>query len=116
MKILAEQFNVDYGTIKWHAKYGNSRENLIRYRKKLKKEALINYSNNKLPFCKCCKTKYEVFLTIDHINGRTKHNDKKGHALYLFLKKKNYPKGYQVLCFNCNYAKHMLGKCPHNSV
>lgn len=28
-------------------------------------------------------------------------------------RKNNYPKGFQVLCHNCNLAKGFYGKCPH---
>jgi len=30
----------------------------------------------------------------------------------LWLRKYNYPKGFQVLCHNCNMAKR-FGVCPH---
>ena len=30
-----------------------------------------------------------------------------------WLKRNGYPAGYQVLCFNCNFAKHRKGACPH---
>jgi len=32
--------------------------------------------------------------------------------MYRWLKKQGYPKGYQVLCFNCNFAS-AWGVCPH---
>ena len=31
---------------------------------------------------------------------------------FLWLIKNDFPPGYQVLCFNCNYAKTAFGKCP----
>ena len=30
-----------------------------------------------------------------------------------WLKRNDYPPGFQVLCHNCNWAKHALGRCPH---
>ena len=27
--------------------------------------------------------------------------------------KNNFPKGFQILCHNCNIAKGHYGKCPH---
>jgi hypothetical protein len=67
--------------------------------------------------CKCCGETEPSFMTIDHINGG-------GHAhvkmiggygnLYAWLKRNNFPNGFQVLCFNCNHGKHLNdGICPH---
>jgi len=65
--------------------------------------------------CACCgETVYE-FLTFDHIN-----NDGAEHRKIIgktriarWLKKNNYPDGFQVLCANCNHAKGHYGHCPH---
>lgn len=56
------------------------------------------------------------FLSIDHINGGgNRHREKVGSAkVYAWLKKRGYPKGYQVLCHNCNQAIGLYGKCPHS--
>lgn len=56
---------------------------------------------------------------MDHMMGRgnilraqnRKHHA--GHGLYYRLKREEYPKDYQVLCFNCNIAKGLFGECPH---
>lgn len=76
--------------------------------------------------CACCGIVDEVFLTLDHVNGGgNKHRNEispdvkrwgggGGCKLYRWLKKNKYPRGFQVLCFNCNFAKWRLGKCPHN--
>lgn len=58
------------------------------------------------------------FLQIDHINNDGKEHRKasgcgSGEAMYRWLKKNNYPAGFQVLCCNCNYAKMKYGECPH---
>lgn len=69
--------------------------------------------------CVCCQECNPIFLTIDHIsdNGaqeRREINRGGGHHFYHWLKKQGYPKdNYQILCFNCNFAKHTLGICPH---
>jgi len=56
-------------------------------------------------------------LGIDHINGGGgKHRKEltiQGITIYIFLKRNNYPKEYQVLCHNCNLAKGFYGECPH---
>lgn len=87
----------------------------IRDHLTLKRATIKEYGGE----CTCCgETKLE-FLTIDHINGngaeeRRNLNVGAGHQFYHLLKKQGYPKGnYQVLCFNCNFAKHAYGKCPH---
>ena len=78
------------------------------------------YSNN-IPKCACCGESNIAFLSIDHINGRNKTDvDKKGRRLtgsnlYLKLKKLGFPKGFQVLCYNCNCAKHYNQQCPHKT-
>ena len=30
-----------------------------------------------------------------------------------WITKNNSPKGFQILCHNCNMAKGFYGKCPH---
>lgn len=74
--------------------------------------------------CVCCGENNCIFLTIDHINGKGSAQRKKlfgsnkvcGQDFYSWLKKNNYPKdNYQILCFNCNFAKHVYGKCVHQN-
>ena len=87
---------------------------------KLKRELerlifLRYYSFNELK-CKCCNEKNMVFLVLDHINGKgTKQREEigRGNKFYHWLITNDFPVGYQVLCHNCNWAKHRLGKCPH---
>ena len=68
--------------------------------------------------CACCGETERVFLTIDHINGGGTAHRKKvkggGKTTYRWIRKNNYPKGFQVLCFNCNSGKWLNGGiCPH---
>jgi len=52
--------------------------------------------------------------TILSKGKKWKHGmDMSSDVLYSWLKKNNFPKGFQVLCMNCNFAKGKLGKCPH---
>ena len=85
---------------------------------KLRADALMAYGDK----CNCCGETTPVFLTIDHVaeNG-SKHLTPKGRRymgteLYRWLKHNNYPEGFQVLCWNCNLGKHILGRCPHQQV
>ena len=34
-------------------------------------------------------------------------------VLLKWIIKNNFPKGFQILCHNCNSAKAVYGKCPH---
>ena len=77
---------------------------------------LSHYSNGIMK-CACCKEDTFEFLTIDHINNNgnieRKRINKKGFSFYCWLIKNGFPKGYQVLCMNCNWAKRVNGICPH---
>ena len=69
------------------------------------------------PFCNCkgCREICVEFLCIDHKKKRTKkEKGLTGKSFYKYLKENNYPEGYQVLCFSCNFVKELYnGKCPH---
>jgi hypothetical protein len=93
------------------------------YHAKHKRIVLEHYSNKKLS-CACCGESIYAFLSIDHINGGgSKHlklikNKEQGNSknLYFWLIKNNFPKGFQVLCFNCNLGRSInKGICPHHS-
>jgi serine/threonine protein phosphatase PrpC len=82
--------------------------------------------------CRCswCGETDIATLTIDHINNNgadhrrklstNKHNTDHrnnggGTRTYNWLKENNYPLGFQVLCFNCNFAKAQNnGMLPKN--
>ena len=108
---------------RWLEKYPEERRQIVRnYHIKLRRAA-IEYYGVPNPKCMCpggCDEGIYEFLAIDHINGGTagKHGtsarekDRKG-TLYQWLRKHDYPPGYQVLCHNCNTAKAAYGKCPH---
>lgn len=74
-------------------------------------------------FCACCKVEGLVFLTLDHLgnNGGIHRREMQsvsrslgsGWLFYRDLERQGFPPGYQVLCWNCNAAKHLLGICPH---
>lgn len=75
--------------------------------------------------CACCGETETVFLTIDHIDESGAAHRKSlanttslsvggnSRALVRWLIDNDFPEGFQVLCFNCNFAKHRLGVCPH---
>lgn len=91
-----------------------SSEIAAKTRAKTRRDCMVAYGG-KIPKCACCGEKEYRFLQLDHINGGgTKERVKYGAGTGMFsmLRKKNYPKGYQVLCANCNHAKQ-YGICPH---
>jgi hypothetical protein len=96
-----------------------TKEYAKKYRTNLKIEILSHYSNSLVPYCACCNEKHIEFLAIDHIDGsgakHRKENKLFGMSFYRWLKKNNYPEGFQVLCFNCNWVKGYAGKCPHET-
>jgi len=83
-----------------------------RYMKKLRIDALVHYSNGQ-PKCFCCGETILIFLGIDHLDRKMKRVTGHGRSLYMWLRKYNYPRGFRVLCHNCNMAHGVLGYCPH---
>lgn len=86
---------------------------------KCKIEVFTHYSNG-TPKCACCGEMLIGFLTIDHIDGdgkkqRIKLKISSGNTFYYWLRRTGYPKGYQVLCFNCNCGRYHNGVCPHKN-
>jgi len=89
-----------------------------QHRQNLKLEIFSHYSNGKLE-CNCCGENNLGFLSIDHIYGngnkqRIKLRKPSGYPFFSWLKKKKFPKGFQVLCMNCNWGRRLDGVCPHN--
>ncbi len=89
-------------------------------RKNLKNIVLTEYSKRisgiDHPICACCGEDFhEIFLSIDHIIARakTKLHRRDEQISYRELIQNGFPKGYQVLCINCNMAKGTAEKCPH---
>jgi len=86
------------------------------------------HSNSDIPLCRCCGlTSHIEFLSLDHITGKKVMDSElelvelgyssnfKIHVLLNWIIKNNFPKGFQILCHNCNFAKgHSKdNKCPH---
>ncbi len=62
-------------------------------------------------FCCICGDKRISALTIDHIDGGGSEHRRDigqgGSQFYRWLKKNQYPKGYRVLCMNCNHLEFL---------
>lgn len=94
---------------------------LDKHKTSVKMEVLLHYTqwNTHGPFCACCGEIFIDLLTIDHINNNGYLDRKKGlvgKTMYKWLKAQDFPEGYQVLCFNCNWARGRWGYCPHDTV
>ena len=105
----------------WRIKHPEKHKFLKRKSEtKLRNETLVAYGG-KNPKCSCCGESEEAFLCIDHINGngreeRNLYSFRRGGAnFYRHLRKLGFPKGYQILCYNCNITKHTRGICPHKN-
>lgn len=88
---------------------------------KLKSEVFSVYSCGN-PKCNHCGTTELELLTIDHVNGDgSKHrreifnnNRSGGYKMYQWIKRNDYPKDFQVLCYNCQYRKRSIEMKPEN--
>lgn len=70
------------------------------------------------PMCVCCSESQPLMLALDHMNGGggKQHRELGGGGFYVWLRRNNYPSGFQVLCHNCNMARQLNGGvCPHKS-
>jgi len=96
----------------WRAKH-KLRVQLMqkRHRAKLRLEILEHYGN----VCACCGEWHTEFLEVDHIkNDGNLHRKEIGRgSMYNWLRQHHYPKGFQMLCSNCNKAKANYHVCPH---
>ena len=86
-----------------------------KYRARIRQEVIAAYGGK----CTCCGESTPEFLVIDHTNNDGAAHRKEigaagGSTIYKWLKKNDYPEGFQVLCHNCNMAKGFYGQCPHS--
>ena len=116
--------NPDYKTDK-HVAYVTNRLNILLHYSKY-------ISNSNIPCCNCCGENSHVdFLTIDHIAGKNQMDSEpeliklgyssklKGKGMINWIIGNNYPKGFQILCHNCNVAKGLIGNdntCTHETI
>jgi hypothetical protein len=98
-------------------KYERYKDKIItrikEYSRLLKLKVVTYYGNG---ICACVKCGFSDIraLTIDHINGEghkhRKDSSIRGNHVYLWLKKNNYPEGFQTLCMNCQMIKRARNK------
>jgi predicted restriction endonuclease len=73
--------------------------------------------------CVCCGETILAFLTLDHIDGNGAAHRRAlglgragGVRFYAKIIKLDKDPNIQVLCMNCNLAKHTQGQCPHATI
>ncbi len=94
------------------------KDKIAHYRKernkRVKIEVMEHYGGVR---CSCCGESNFEFLCFDHVaGGGTQHRKiigNMGRQFYYWLKLNGYPKGYRVLCYNCNMSLGFYGYCPH---
>ena len=102
-------------------RYQRERDGIIAAQKvyrQAQKDAVLDHYGR---FCACCGEDEPVFLSLDHINGdgaahRRETRKRSGASMYSLLIREGFPAGFQVLCFNCNFAKRTGEACPHASI
>lgn len=73
-------------------------------------QALTHYGNGKCACVQCGEARLDC-LSLDHIAGNGSEHRKElgsrafGYKFYRYLRKRNYPPGYQTLCMNCQFIK-----------
>lgn len=96
---------------RWYQEFGKQREAVLRV--EIKTEVLTHYGKGRLA-CVMCGESRLACLSIDHIKGGGhKHRSKlgkEGYKFYTWLKKEDFPKGYQTLCMNCQFVKSVLDR------
>ncbi len=108
-------------SVKWNARrlLHKTRYNAVHRntRERVRREVFEAYGGC---HCACCGESHIEFMSIDHIEGwgaahRSQHDMamRGGSEFYRWLQKNGYPRGYQVLCMNCNIAKRQSDSCPH---
>lgn len=83
------------------------------YNAKIRRTIIAGYGGR----CACCGEGREIFLALDHVNGGGKKEmESLGRSRMMrAVVAGGFPKKYQLLCHNCNWAKHHTrGNCPHN--
>jgi hypothetical protein len=78
-----------------------------RFRDRLREQVIAVYGGK----CLACGESHPAFLSVDHINNDGAYHRQiagRGHRLYQWLQKNGFPQdGFQLLCSNCNWLKHV---------
>ncbi len=92
------------------------RESYLRWTRKYKDDVLKHYGNGELACVGCGYSNVDC-LTIDHLNNDGYEHRRAegitGDKIYRWLRKNNYPKGFQTLCMNCQFIKRKTKQTPN---
>ncbi len=98
-------------TKEYNAEYHLRKESVLRARRKAKLQAIRAYSPQLICQWPRCNFSDLRALSIDHIKGGGKKHIKEiGWNFYFWLRKNNYPSGFQVLCMNHQKIKQYVNK------
>jgi 5-methylcytosine-specific restriction endonuclease McrA len=84
-----------------------------KHNRKVKQEVFSAYSEGEKPHCVVCGIDDLDLLCIDHVfMGGNEHRRQigigSGTNFYEWLRKSDFPSGFQILCFNCNHKKEVV--------
>lgn len=80
----------------------------------VKAEVLTYYGGGRCACVKCGESRLAC-LSIDHIDGGGKEHLRRVGSVYSWLKRNNYPKGFQTLCMNCQWIKRCMNNAREGS-
>lgn len=87
------------------------------WQQRLRDEVFAAYGGYR---CRCCNETEKSMLTLDHVNNDGAKQRREEPAMrwakhfYAWIVKQGFPKGLQVLCYNCNISKFRCGGiCAH---
>jgi 5-methylcytosine-specific restriction endonuclease McrA len=106
------QKNKEYFKQKSRESYLRNKERIAEKARILRREVINAYGGK----CTCCGESTIQFLAIDHVknDGVSHRKQIRQNKIYKWAKQNKYPKNLQILCHNCNLAKSLYGRCPHN--
>ena len=102
-----------------------NRQRTARRRRLLKFDVMRHYSNDTMECVRCGENDFEK-LSIDHlvhgtgvierrlVNPNKPYKYNASYRFYAWLKKNNYPSGYQVLCVPCNARRNTENQIAEN--
>lgn len=93
------------------------KQRMVRHRRR--RRVLEHYSDGNLR-CAHCGVDHYPFLSLDHVEGGGKKHHRQlsasGDAIETWLIRNDFPPGYQVLCCNCNWMKHVASATDDNAM
>lgn len=100
--------------IRWKKQRIKWREKRMAHKKDwhsaLKLKIINHYTKGSMK-CKRCGFDDVRALQVDHVNGggyaHRKSLGNSSTSVYTYLKRNNYPVGFQILCANCNWIKRV---------